>query len=44
MMKKFTLTTLLLLLTVIAGVAQSRNINLTIGITGPAIRLCLMRR
>ena len=35
MMKKFTLTTLLLLLTVIAGVAQSRNINLTIGITGP---------
>ncbi len=35
MMKKFTLMTLLLMLTAMAGMAQSRNINLTIGITGP---------
>lgn len=35
MMKKFTLMTLLLVLTAMAGMAQSRNINLTIGITGP---------
>ena len=35
MMKKFTLMALLLVLTAMAGMAQSRNINLTIGITGP---------
>lgn len=35
-MKKFTLLALALMLGMLAGWAQSRNINLTVGVTGPA--------
>ena len=34
-MKKISFLTIVLLLTALVGMAQSRNINLTIGVTGP---------